>query len=159
MNTGFALGIPELGNVSSGDLVVYAKNTIVSPAPFRITEFADGDGVNPESQEHAVTRIGIDGKPVYGIVFRMSQVTITLLPTSPFLELLDQWLGIAKKTKSGGAWSLEVTYPAIGKYAIFTEGTITNSPVLPPAQDTLGNIAIQFQFGHVDSQSIGIGDC
>lgn len=149
------LGMQELGNVTSADLVVYAKCEEIAPNSFRVMEFGDGEGLTPDSKERAVTRMGIDGKFVYGIVFRASQITVTCLPGSEFLRLVDQCNGISIARRKGLKWSFEVTYPAIGKHYSYKEGIITNAPDMAAAQETLGNVAIQFQFGSCEVQNIG----
>lgn len=153
---GDVLGMQQLGNVTSADLIVLASIEEVAPGGQRIMEFADGEGVTPESTERAVTRMGIDGKFVYGIVMRSENVTLTMLPTSEFLKLVDECVAISRKRRKGLKWTLEVTYPAIGKVTTYREGILVNNPALPAAQDTLGNVEIALQFGDFDTQDIGI---
>lgn len=153
MSSGNPLGTQELGNITSADIVAYATIEGVT-GNTRITDFADGEGVTNDPTERAVAKKGIDGKPVYGVVCRGDQVTLTLLPTSPFLDSVNQCVAIMKKQRKGPKWTLEITYPATGKCVTWREGVLLQSPDLPAAQDVQGNVAIQLWFGDSDTQSI-----
>ena len=158
MSANNVLGVQELGNITSADLVVYATCEELAPNPFRVMEFADSEGLTNDSKERAITKMGIDGKFVYGIVFRPSQITVTLLPGSEFAVLVDQCNSISIARRKGLKWSFEVTYPAIGKHYSYSEGVLTNSPDMPSAQEVLGNFAVQFQFGSCKIHNIGEGE-
>ncbi len=148
------LGPRQIGNITSTNLIVYAKCAEISPVATRVTDFADGDGITQADKEHAVTKTGVDGRFVYGLVARPNELTMNLLPTSPFLRVVNQCVGLQKSRLEGLPWEIEITYPSIGEVQTFYEGILVSYPELTGAQETLANKAVTFHFGYVDTSTI-----
>lgn len=150
---GVELSVEQLGNVTSADLVVVARCEIVCPQGTLVQGFADGDAVSQDAADHAVTRMGVDGFFAAGFVYREKTITMTLMPTSPFLEVLRQCLGTQHAMKRALQWDIDVTYPQLrGRGTIFNfiTGVYSNGAELPAARETLDNVTAQFKFARVD---------
>lgn len=143
-----------LGDVTSANLIVVAMCEDVAPAGVVVNEFADGSAVGNPAKEHTVNRMGVDGKFVAGFVWRPNIVTLNLLPTSPFLEVVRECVGRQKAQIKPLAWDMEVTYPSIGYVYSFADGVLSKASILPAAGETLENVELIFTFGREDAQQL-----
>lgn len=112
------------------------------PAPRSIEGYAVDDVFMADSIELAQTMMGVDGKMSFGYTPAIKPFTITLMPTSPSIQLFELW-GSTMITQREvlPATTLILQVPGMERVYTFTRGVLVNFKPLPDGKKQLQQVA------------------
>lgn len=142
-SVGVGMSVDSLGNVTSADLQVVARCEIIAPQGVVVEGFADNEAINQDAGDFVESRMGVDGFFAAGFVWREKVLTMTLMPHSPFIEILRQCRGMMRNMVRPLQWDIDVTYPSLRGYGVvynFRTGVYANGAELTAARNTLDNV-------------------
>jgi hypothetical protein len=108
---------------------------LVFAAPVILQGYAVDDAFDTANVKPAEAKKGVDGRKSSGATPYLVVMKVHLMPDSPAVDIFDQWLGAMAAAKDdlpasqGSIWS-----PSLGKAWACTNGTLTESFVVPNAK-------------------------
>jgi hypothetical protein len=142
-------GIDVLGNITDTDLVLIAKCEIVAPEGMHVQGFGSGQAISVDAVDFAEDRMGVDGHYVAGYKPVIRPITITLLPTSPFLGVVRACIAVQYMIPRMLRWDMQLRYPSIDKNYNMENGILFNGRDVPEAKNTLDDIPLVFHFARI----------
>jgi len=108
------------------------------PAPRNIEGYAVDDIFMADGVELTQTMMGVDGKMSFGYTPAIFPLTLTLMATSPSIELFELW-GSTMMTlrESLPATALVITVPSMERTYTFTKAVLVNFKPLPDLKKVL----------------------
>lgn len=102
------------------------------PAPRNIEGYAVDDVFVSDAIEIAQTMMGVDGRMSFGYVPAIKKTTVTLMPTSPSIQLFELW-GTTMMTlrEALPATALVLQVPGMERVYTYTKGVLVNFKPLP----------------------------
>jgi hypothetical protein len=103
--------------------------------PVVLQGYAVDDAFDTANVKPAEAKMGVDGRKSSGFTPFMIVMKIHLMPDSPSIDIFDQWLGALQAARDdlpaseGSIWS-----PSLGKAWALSNGTLTDSSVVPNAK-------------------------
>lgn len=103
--------------------------------PVILQGYAVDDAFDTANVKPAEAKIGVDGRKSSGFTPYLVPMKIHFMADSPSIDIFDQWLGALNAAKDdlpasqGSIWS-----PSLGKAWALTNGTLTESSVVPNAK-------------------------
>ena len=107
----------------------------VFSGPVILQGYAVDDAFDTPNVKPAEAKIGVDGRKSSGYTPYLTPMKIHLMPDSPSIDIFDQWLGALNAARddlpalAGSIWA-----PSLGKAWALTNGTLTESSVVPNAK-------------------------
>lgn len=107
----------------------------VFSGPVILQGYAVDDAFDTANVKPAEAKIGVDGRKSSGFTPYLVPMKIHFMADSPSIDIFDQWLGALNAAKDdlpasqGSIWS-----PSLGKAWALTNGTLTESSVVPNAK-------------------------
>lgn len=107
----------------------------VFAGPVILQGYAVDDAFDTPNVKPAEAKIGVDGRKSSGFTPFLTTMKIHLMPDSPAIDIFDQWLGALQAARDdlpasqGSIWA-----PSLGKAWALTNGTLTESSVVPNAK-------------------------
>lgn len=103
--------------------------------PVILQGYAVDDAFDTANVKPAEAKIGVDGRKSSGFTPYLVPMKIHFMADSPSIDIFDQWLGALNAARDdlpasqGSIWS-----PSLGKAWALTNGTLTESSVVPNAK-------------------------
>ena len=107
----------------------------VFSGPVILQGYAVDDAFDTPNVKPAEAKIGVDGRKSSGYTPYLTVMKVHLMPDSPAIDIFDQWLGALNAARDdlpasqGSIWA-----PSLGKAWALTNGTLTESSVVPNAK-------------------------
>lgn len=137
-------------NITSANAIAIMTIENLCPQGFRLEQFSTDAAISQGDDTIAETRMGVDGHMVAGYTPSIKTVTITLEPSSPSIEYLDNLYKAMQQNKKIYYCNLVITLPALSKIVQYSYGVLKTSKILPDMQKTLAPIAYSFDFEKVE---------
>ncbi len=107
----------------------------VFTGPVILQGYAVDDAFDTPNVKPAEAKIGVDGRKSSGYTPYLVPMKIHLMPDSPAVAIFDQWLGaLAAARDDLPASQASIWSPSLGKAWALTNGTLTESSVIPNAK-------------------------
>lgn len=103
--------------------------------PVVMQGYAVDDAFDTASVKSAEAKMGVDGRKSSGYTPYLTVMKIHLMPDSPAIDIMDQWRqAMAAARDDLPASFASIWAPSLGKAWSFTNGSLTESSVIPSAK-------------------------
>lgn len=124
------------------------------PGGFDVDDYAADNMFEAAPLQNKEDMMSADGKYHAGFVFNPAEFTITLMPTSNALSLLDDWMAAERAIISAFACNAVLTVPALKKKWTMVNGVLFSLPPLPPGRKVLQPRPAVFHFESITPSAI-----
>ncbi len=108
---------------------------------FTVPQFLQGyaadDAFTADSVDMAEVVMGVDGKLSAGYVFNPTSMTITLMPTSPSLQMFEAWVAAQKGNREVYRGDAIIRMPSIGRSYMLKNGYLKSAKAFPDNKKVL----------------------
>lgn len=126
-----------MATITSANSVLAIAVANLYPTPQNIQGYAADDAFTNEAIEQAEIVMGVDGHLSAGFVFTAVPMTINIMPTSPSLEIFENWATAQATAREVYSGSGSVQLPAIGRKYTLQNGYLTRVKASPDVRKTL----------------------
>ena len=137
-------------NITSANAIAVMTIDNIAPQGFLLQQFSTDAAISQGDDTVSETRMGVDGYMVAGYVPSIKTITITLEPTSPSIDYLNNLYKSMQKNKQVYYCNLIITLPSLKKIIRYSYGVLKTAKILPDMQKTLAPIPYTFDFEKVE---------
>lgn len=138
-----------VGDVTAANAEVTAICEQFNTGPVPVTHFARDGFFDPIANDRGVDEKSLDDHYVAAFTPSIYGFGVTLLPVSPFLDLIERTLNYEDTMLTRCTWQWIFTYPSINRRYAFQDGVLINAPDAPAIAERISNVTLQFRFGRV----------
>lgn len=124
-------------NVTATDAVLILWVPLVLPTPQQIQGWAPEDIFGSDPVSTVETMMGLDNNLAGGYVPVAKKTTVTLMASSPSNDFFDAWQAAQDANKAAYPANGLLTYPAVGKSYVMTNGFLSAYGFMASARKTL----------------------
>jgi hypothetical protein len=135
-----------MATITSANSVFMLSVVPLFPVPQKLEGYSADDSFAVDAKETAETVFGIDGKLSAGYVFNPTNLTITIMPDSPSLNIFETWINAEAVAREKMVCNATVQLPAIGKKYTLTKGFLISHKPFADNKRTLQPMPFVIRF-------------
>ncbi|MNF82566.1 hypothetical protein D3C85_1090970 [compost metagenome] len=141
-------------NITSANATGVIVVEDIFPSGITLDTFATDAALALDEETIAETRMGVDGKMVYGYVPSIKVLTITLEPVSNAAKGLDVVAATSRLNMNAYSCSLTFSVPALKQVWTFNNGVLKTLKSVPDVKKVLDIRTFKFDFESIDIQDV-----
>ena len=105
--------------------------------PVTLQGYAADDAFTADAVDQAEIVMGVDGTMSAGFIFNATKMTVTIMPTSPSLAVLNTWRLTQLSSREVYSASATIILPSIGYVYTCNNGILTSGKPFPDVKKVL----------------------
>lgn len=139
-----------MNDITSANSVLILTCEDLYPSGVQLENFSADQLIAQADEELASTRMGVDGYMSAGWIPSIKQVTISIEPSSPTVEVFDTIYKAQAQARTPYRLNLAVTVPSTGKTLTYKEGVLKGWKLLADHKQVLDPIQASIDFESVE---------
>lgn len=123
--------------ITSANSVYLLGIATVFPVPQRLQGFSADMMFDTEATDMAETQVGADGYSAAGWLPRATPQTITLIASSPSIDVFEQWIAAQDELQEVLYATAQIQIPSIRRTYTAFKGVLRRGPMIAPAHRVL----------------------
>ncbi len=124
------------------------------PGGFDVDDYATDQMFETAPLQNKEDMMSADGKYHAGFIFNPTELTVTLMPTSNAIGLIEDWATAERTAISAFACNAVLTVPALGKKYNMVNGVLYSVAPVPPGRRVLQPRPVVFHFESITPSAI-----
>jgi hypothetical protein len=138
-----------MATITSANAKLALAVTGVFPIPQVIEGWAADDAFSSGSLNTAETVKGVDGQFHAGYVFDIYKMTLTIMPDSPSILLMDAWNTFEKTAREKFSGSGTIVMPSVNRSYVLSQGYLKSITPFSDAKKVLQAMKYEIEWGDI----------